>query len=204
MKPFSNKKKIRGWKNQVKKIDNWFENNKQPDIKVIETWRDEYVKVWIDPWYRLEKRNPPLWYFRKILDKLAQMYSLWEHEFKQSTVPYDLQLWIYEKNYILSELVCARTENEGEIRDNFFIPCSEERSFPNSKFQSQSFNPDNFEWTLKCDTINYFEKSDELTEIQIQKLLDDGFQEGMVAEGTEDEQRYFFKPNDYVWVGRKK
>lgn len=204
MKPFSNRKKIRGWKNQVKKIDTWFENNRQPDIKIIETWRDEYVKVWIDPWYRLEKRNPPLWYFREILDKLAQMYTLWERDFRKSTVSYDLQLWVYEKNYILSELVCTRTENEGEIRDNFFIPCSERKDFPVSKFKSKSFNPNLFEWTLRCDTINYFEKADELTGIQIQELLQNGFQEGMVAEGTEDEQRHFFKPSDYVWVGRKK
>jgi len=204
MSAFSNKKKIRGWNKQIKKIDSWFGHYKMPNIELIEFWQDEYVKIWIDPWYRLVKRNPPLWYFKKILDKISLMHSIWESEFKKTPVPSDSQIWIFEKNFIRSELVCARVEKEGDIRDNFFERCKDVRDIPTEKFKGVNFDPNLFDWTLYYDAIHYFENYDDLSDTEIADLLKDGYKEEKVAEGTVDEQRKFWKPCGYVWVGRKK
>ena len=45
----SNRKKIRGWKKQIRKIDKWYNAYKYPDIKSFEEGRDDYRKIWIDP-----------------------------------------------------------------------------------------------------------------------------------------------------------
>ena len=116
MTVFANRKKIRGWRHQIKKIENWYLTNLTPNTDRLSSWNDEYAKIWIDPWYRLVKRNPPLWYFRLILDKLTNLYDLWNTEFSNGDYPYDLQLWLFENNYIESELVSARVENKNEKR----------------------------------------------------------------------------------------
>jgi len=199
MKYPTNRKKIRGWKKQIKKIDAWYEKNKVPNITVIESYQHEYTKVWIDPWFRLTKRNPPVWYFRLILDSFERLYTNWEFELDKTEFSYDLQLWIFEKNYVQSELVCIRTENKGDTIKDFFTDCPELREFPIAKFKTEHFKPELFDWTLKYDTLNYYKSMDELTEKDIDKLLKNGYQR--IEESGE--QR-FWKPCDYVWIGRKK
>ena len=94
MTVFANRKKIRGWRHKIKKIENWFVTNSTPNIYIyiyrLSSWNEEYAKIYINPWYRLVKRNPPLWYFRLILDKLTNLYDLWNTEFSNGDYPYDL------------------------------------------------------------------------------------------------------------------
>ncbi len=100
--------KIRGWKRRVVHIEKWFEANVLPDLDHFEKQNNDYVKIWIDPFYRLNKTNPPLWYFRLITQKMALIFENWESEFQKQGADYDLQLWIFEKEYIRSEVVCAK------------------------------------------------------------------------------------------------
>ena len=204
MTVFANRKKIRGWRHQIKKIENWYLTNSTPNIDRLSSWNDEYAKIWIDPWYRLVKRNPPLWYFRLILDKLTNLYDLWNKEFSNGDYPYDLQLWIFENNYIESELVSARVENKNEKRNNFFIKCETERTFPLDKFNSKTFKFSDFDWSLNYATRDYYEKSDDLSESGIKNLIKSEFNQEVICKDTDNEERHFWKPYDYVWIGRKK
>ncbi len=204
MNLLSNRKKIRGWRNQIKKIENWYLAYSTPNVESLNSWNDEYVKIWIDPWCRLEKRNPPLWYFRLILDKLSTLYDLWNSEFSNGDYPYDLQLWLFENNYIESELVSVRVDYENEKRNNFFLPCESERSFPVDKFKSKNFDFSDFDWSLNYATRNYFEKSGNLSESDVNDLIKRKFNQEIIYKDTENEDRHFWKPYDYVWIGRKK
>jgi hypothetical protein len=203
MTAFTNRKKIRGWRYQIKKIENWYLANYTPNTEKLSSWNDEYIKIWIDPWYRLVKRNPPLWYFRLILDKLVNLYDLWNMEFTNEDKPYDLQLWLFENNYIESELVSTRVENKNEKRNNFFIQCKSGRTFPMNKFNSKNFNYLNFEWSLNYATRDYFIKSDNLSESEIKNLIKRGFNQEIIYKDSENEEVHFWKPYDYVWIGRK-
>ncbi|MDX2246524.1 MAG: hypothetical protein SF052_07110 [Bacteroidia bacterium] len=107
--------KTRGWKRRIRQLDQWLEKFKNPNIHELDEGFAEYVKIWIYPWFQLAKRNPPLWYFRLILDRFSLMYDHWQAAFRQSPHPHDLQLWIFEDNIIESELVCARVHKPGEF-----------------------------------------------------------------------------------------
>ena len=200
----SNKKKVRGWPRQIRKIDQWFEAHQSPNLSALQNKQDTYVKIWIETFYQLEKRNLPQWYFKLVLDKMMNLHDLWEAKLKTTEIPHDLQLWFFERNYIESELVCASVSRHGELRNNFFRPCSEERSFPSTIFSTDSGNEKNFSWQVAYATHNYYEDLDDLKEPQMKKLLKQGFREEVINQGARDEQKVFWKPYDYVWIGRKK
>lgn len=202
--PYISSPKIRGWKRRIRQLDRWLEKFKKPNIHELDEGFAEYVKIWIHPWFQLAKRNPPLWYFRLILDRFSIMHDHWQVAFRQSPHPNDLQLWIFEDNIIESELVCARVRKLGELRDNYFEPCPEARNFPSQKFDSTIFQSQSWTWSLFYASNHYFEKMDTLSTAEIQNLLDNGFQEEIVFEGETNQDRHFWKPYDYVWVGRKK
>lgn len=199
-----NLSKIRGWRRRVRQLDQWLEKFQQPDLNGLNQYFDAFVKIWIDPWYRLQKTNPPLRYFHLILDRFSIMYDRWQTAVSQAPFDTDLQLWIFEKNYIESELVCARVDTSGELRNNYFDPCPEKRSFPASKFDGKGFLSEEWNWTLFYASNHYFAKMDSLSDKEIQNLLDNGFAEEIVFPGQKMEDRHFSKPYDYVWVGRKK
>lgn len=71
--PFSNKKKIHGWKRRIKQIEQWKQRHIDLDIERLCRNNRDYVKLWIDPFYRLTRRNPPMWYYRLILESMIEM-----------------------------------------------------------------------------------------------------------------------------------
>lgn len=200
----SNQKKVRGWPRQIRKIDQWFEAHRSPNLSSLQNGRDIYVKIWIDTFYQLEKRNPPQWYFKLVLERMLELYELWDEKLKTAAIPNDLQLWFFEKNYIESELVCAPVSQPGELRNNYFRPCLEERDFPSRIFSTESNREKNFTWQVAYATHNYYEELDNLKEPQMKKLLKQGFREEVINQGARDEQKVFWKPYDYVWIGRRK
>lgn len=204
MNPFINKKKVRGWKRQVAKINSWYHQVKTPDLSLLDEYRDEYVKIWIDPWYRLKKRNPPIWYFKLILDKFQSIFDDWEKAYKEYSKPYDLQIWLFDNSYISSEVVCAPVDKEGELRDNYFYDCDQSIEFPEWKYQSTHFDPSKFSWLRRAHKWQQYEKLDELTNEEIQELISEGYEKEIVFKGEKNENVCYSKVVDYVWVGRLK
>ncbi|MEZ4774210.1 MAG: hypothetical protein R3D00_13585 [Bacteroidia bacterium] len=196
--------KIRGWKRRVRQLDQWLEKYKTPDLPGPENRTDAYVKIWIDPWFRLQKRNPPAWYFKLILDRFSLMYDQWQIAFSHASYPFDLQLWLFENNTIESELVCTRVDEVGQQRNNYFESCEVKRDFPVKKFDARTFKSTEWNWSLFYAGNHYFEKMDELKPEEIQNLRDHGFEEKIIFPGKSNEDRHFWKPYDFVWVGRKK
>lgn len=75
--PFSNKKKIRGWKRRIKQIEQWKQRHIALDMERLVRHNRDYVKIWIDPFYRLTRRNPPIWYSRLILGAMIEIHQSW-------------------------------------------------------------------------------------------------------------------------------
>jgi len=66
MYPYNPKrKKIRGWKRRVRQVERWGELIKEPYLKhfVSDTGRHTYERCYLSPFYRLDKLQPPLWFF---------------------------------------------------------------------------------------------------------------------------------------------
>ena len=69
------RKKIRGLRRKVKRIETWKENNINLNVDSLLEYGMEYIKLWISPFYNLYTinqyecghKNPPNWFNRLIL-----------------------------------------------------------------------------------------------------------------------------------------
>jgi hypothetical protein len=194
----ANSKKIRGWKRRVKQINAWGEQIKVPQLgNFYQRGGYTYERCILYPFYVLEKRQPPLWFYKLIVSKFLIAYFHWEEVFEKINVPYDLQLWIYDPNYMWSEIICQRVDSISERHDYF--PMSDlNKSFPFKKFDNPYSTK--FKWQL----------ADEETMILESELEDEGFtEEELIGTGYIKKQHdhygaYFAKRLGDVWVGHKK
>ncbi|MEQ8475440.1 hypothetical protein [Fulvivirga sp.] len=198
----SNKKKIRGWKKQVRKIDQWFELVKKPDFDHFESRLEDYVKIRIDPWNRLSERTPPMWYSKLILKRLIDIYDLWDKEFQKLNKPYDLQLWINEPNFIKSQVVCAQVDKDGDQRNNYYRIVEHQADFPTNKWQSELFDLNQFTFQLYKDENLSFKNLEDLEEDEIADLIKEGYEAEETIIGGQTDIMYSKKVGN-VWVGRK-
>ena len=164
-----NKKKIRGWRNQVRKIDRWKNRYLQLDIDSLRKNGRSYVKIWIDPWFGLVKRNPPLWYCRLILEGLAGICLSWHKTLQELGEPYYLKLWVYDPDFMSSQVVAAIGDSV-DFYQNAFNPNPAPREFPFDKYPLENCNLQEFNWKIYSDDIHYYEKLDELSPAEIMKL----------------------------------
>ncbi len=76
------KKKVRGLRRKVKRIEKWKNQYIDLDIDRLRKYGTEYVKLWISPFYNLYAinkfesghKNPPNWYNRLILRSMIDIY----------------------------------------------------------------------------------------------------------------------------------
>jgi hypothetical protein len=192
-------------RNILRRIEFWYELFKVPPVEAIKGNKDHYAGLWIKPWYKLNKKNPPLPVFQEMLDAFSRMYDEWNKAFKVAGDPYDLQLWIYDEHMMDSQLVCAGVKKAGDRRTNYFHECLEQYKFQSGKYKkSAHFDPDDFEW-ITYEVRNYlYEKVDELSGKDIEKMLSLDWHEESHRKATDQEERCFWRIYDFVWVGRKK
>ena len=197
---YSNKKKIRGWRRRAKILEWWGEWICKPHLLSFESRGKIYEKCIIDPFYRLEKRQPPLWFFKIIVSKLVVAFENWNKTFKELDQPYDLQLWIYEPHFIYSQLVCDRL-HDGKIKVNYFDSMKNQYEFPFEKFSNGNINElKKFEW-IRCAEETYIEQYDiDEGDFTLEDILADGYEKGNYNNGD----IYYSKIIGNVWVGRVK
>ncbi|MCK5816766.1 MAG: hypothetical protein KAH15_02055 [Candidatus Marinimicrobia bacterium] len=189
----------------IRRIQFWYDLFKIPQVEAIKGNKDHYVGTWIKPWYKLNKKNPPLPVFQEILDAFSRMYDEWDKAFKEAGNPYDLQLWIYDEHMMDSQLVCAGVEKDGDKKINYFHDCPEQYKFQSGKYKKSAyFDPDDFEWTTYEVRDYLYEKTDELSPKYIKKLLAMNWHEEKHCPETDLEERCFWQIYDFVWVGRRK
>ncbi len=196
-----NKKKIRGWRRRIKELDRWFEHKRSVELETFLARGEVYVKIQIDPWSRLAERIIPPWYFKHILVRLLQVHDAWKVAFEKSGVAYDLHVWLNDPHTHRSQVVCARVDNPGETRSNYYRKSEEQKDFPYEKWGSRQYNLSDFDWELYDDEIFLFKDLDELSEEDIKEISKNGFREDKIVLHGHEEIQYSKKAGD-IWIGR--
>ncbi|TDG36872.1 hypothetical protein EZJ43_06215 [Pedobacter changchengzhani] len=168
-----------------------------PTFEEYNKYGQTYNRFFIDPWYRPVKRNPPIWFFKLMVGHFKNAFDRWEEFFFNSAPPYDLQIWLFNKTFIRSEIYCAKVDHFGQTR-NIFTPSTVQKSFPEQIFGGKI--KAELEWVL-CDDFNYFDEEDFLDIYgNLPTISKNKFIENFHADGR---KYYTFKIGD-VWVGRLK
>jgi hypothetical protein len=190
-----NKKKVRGWKRQIRKLEQWKQNHLQLSLN---RYGYEYVKIWLDPWYRLQKRNPPIWFRRLIVAALIEIYAAWHKQLVSSGEPFYLKIWFFEPHFIQSQVVAATGERV-EYYENLFVPDTESKKFPFVKYAHADYDLTAFDWQLRVDEDFYFKQADEFTDEEFERLKKKAFR----VEQTEDGDTMLTIKRGNIFVGER-
>lgn len=129
---FTNRKKIRGWKTQIKRVERWRTEHLTPDWPHFERYGYDYCKIQIDPWNRLIGREPPIWLGRQMVEGLLDIYDSWALA-SGPQVKY-LKLWLKWPDLSASQVVMAGesrvTWYESVFRPVADLGWAQERGFP--------------------------------------------------------------------------
>ena len=104
---FTNQKKVRGWKTQIKRVERWRTRHLKPDHEFFRQNGVAYCKLWIDPWHRLTRRQPPIWLGRQMIYGLLDLYEAWVST-AVPEVEY-LKVWLMWPELTESQVVMAGT-----------------------------------------------------------------------------------------------
>ncbi len=202
MRPYNpQKKKIRGWKRRVRQVEQWGEQIKQPYLKyfLAEGGRYTYERCYLSPFYRLDKRQPPLWFYKLIIDKFITAYYLWEEIFKQLNAPHDLQLWLYDPSYISSEIICHKMQNYDEVK-RFSWESDLSKKFPYDKLKIPGHDLSEFDWLLADDEHVHFVDDFDYADFTAEDLSNDGYIKKVQNNGV----AYYTKRVGDIWIGRRR
>lgn len=202
MHPYNSKlKKIRGWKRRIRQVERWGEQIKQPYLSYFlsDRGRHTYERCYLSPFYRLNKRHPPLWFYKIIIKKFIEAFQSWEIIFKDLGQPHDLQLWLYDPAFINSEIICHKMQHFGDIK-RFSWESDFAKPFPLTKLWSSEYDLTQFDWVLADDANIHFEDDLDYAEFTEDDLLADGY----IKKVQDDGNSYFTKRIGDIWIGRRK
>jgi hypothetical protein len=192
-----NRKKVRGWRRQIEKVDRWRQQN--IELNIVDR---SYVKIWIDPWYRLQRRNPPLWLARYMLAGLIEIYDAWHSQLTARGEDFYLKIWLFDRHFISSQVVAA-IDSSRDYYQHTFLPVSPvpaTKLQPSSLYRSSSlFNLDRFNWQYCQDEMVYAERADELTRSEIDRLHTTAMRIWQSSDGD----TLYSTVIDRLWVGER-
>ncbi len=149
--PFSNRKKVRGWKRRLRELERFRLAHRTLDVDALR--RDElaYVKLWLDPWSRLVPRDPPVWFRRRVLAAFLDVLHSWGRALEATGEPYYLRLWLYDPRFHRTQVVAAMGER---IRwyETMFVPAAGARALPPPQFRDPAYDLAEVEWEPCLDT----------------------------------------------------
>ncbi len=206
MKFTSVHKKTRGMRKKARNLAAWAEYHKELDIDSLLRYRKDYVKIWIDPFYRLYqitpnqvgKKNPNYRFRKQVLYQLLDIYSAWQKKLEQSDQPYYLNIWVGDPEFMDSQVVAA-LEPEIDYYNKLFKVKGQGRSFP---LDSRHPLMDQFEWE-RCWNGYYVWESDLDTAEEVQKAQRKAIEVSETFFNGRSEKSYFIPTGD-MWVGRMK
>lgn len=143
--PFSNKKKVRGWKRRVRQLERLRQAHLRLDMDALRAAEREYVKIWLDPWSRLVPRNPPYWYRRRILAAFMDILHSWRDALEATGEPYYLELWLFHPDFHGTQVVAAIGDMVN-FYDNAFEPAESAPPRPPALYDDPAYDLDGLRW----------------------------------------------------------
>lgn len=143
--PFSNRKKVRGWKRRVRQLERFREAHRTLDVQALRESQYDYVKIWLDPWSRLEPRNPPVWFRRRILAALIDIHDAWREKLEALGEPYYLEIWLFDPDFHRSQVVAGLDWRMEHYR-TVFAPSPNVPPRPPAAYDDPAYDLDRFQW----------------------------------------------------------
>lgn len=116
---YSKRQKIRGYKRRLRQVLRWKESFIRLDFQDLERSNIYYIRFWIHPWYSLFKPSPPIWLRRKMLEAMIEVAIEWNRHLLERKVPFDLQIWLQEREFGRTELLVTQGESIEGYRERF-------------------------------------------------------------------------------------
>jgi hypothetical protein len=143
--PFSNRKKVRGWKRRIRQLEQFRLAHRELDVEALRRGGRHYVKIWLDPWSRLVPRNPPHWYRRRILAAFIDILGAWRERLEAAGEPYYLELWLFHPDFHDTQVVAAMGEMINFYRTSF-DPAVGAPSQPPAEYRDAEYELDALRW----------------------------------------------------------
>jgi len=191
----SNKKKVRGWKQQIRRLEQWKNRHLALDLGLIQRAGRDWVKIWIDPWDRLVMREPPFWLKRMMPEALIEIHHAWAESVREISDDYDVWIWLFDPYFVRSQVVLATGSWRTYYRTVF--QQDEAVEFPYKKYDPRGIlELDRFTWQRFMDIASLQEKSDELSPKTVARIKR---RKHTVEELPDGDRMYTYKVGD-VWV----
>lgn len=207
MKEFyhSKKKKLRGWKRHKRKIAKWKQDVINLDMDEIQNYQRSYAKLWIHPFYSLVHRNPPNWFNRLLLHAMIDVYFHWYEQMKGEKEDFYLKIWLYEPNFIRSQIVVAYKDCL-DFYKHTFDKNPTPKTFPLEKYKSSEEQLSRFQWELHIAADDYWasDLKEDIdlklrTVVDVEKIIHQSYR----MEKIQNDVIYKVNVGD-VWVGSLK
>ncbi len=198
----SKKKKIRGWKRRKRTIQQWREQMIELDMETLQEDGFDYAKLWIYPFYSITPIDPPHWFQRLLLSEMLGVFSHWQQQMEQQHDPFYLKIWLYQPNFILSQIVVAQRERL-HFYDQHFQPDTANKPFPFTPTGSLGEQLNQLDWQLCIQEELYWsnELADNVhqglrTQTEVEKLINSAYTTEKMHYGGEEQTIYKVRIGD--------
>jgi hypothetical protein len=154
-----NRKKVRGWKKHIRRARHFAEWHSGLDLDALKTTGHEHVKLRLEPWFRYNPRQPPLWYRRHLVKALLDIHDAWRATLLAQGDPFWLGIWLFHPDFLSSQVVAVMGERIPVYRDCFFERDPMLCSFPPPEYADPAYDLSRFEW-LGCKDLYWAEIDD--------------------------------------------
>ncbi|MGI8348521.1 hypothetical protein NiCM35_01980 [Niallia circulans] len=190
-------------------MERWKQNAINLDMDYLRNYQRQYEKLWIHPFYKLERRNPPNWYQSLLLDAMIEVYLEWHQKMKKEEEDFYLKLWLYDPHFINSQIVVAY-RNCLDFYDETFKRRQANKGFPFDKFHSLRDKLEQFEWDLHIES-DYYDENDlnewleegALTEKEVSRIKGKAYDAVRIKDEEGSFLQYSLDKGD-VWIGTLK
>lgn len=143
--PFSNQKKVRGWKRRIRQLERLRLAHRELDVDALRQGGVDYVKIWLDPWNRLVPRNPPYWYRRRILAAFIDIFDAWRERLEGAGEPHYLELWLFDPDFHRTQVVAVMGDRIASYQ-TLFDPAEARAARPPARYDDASYDLSRFRW----------------------------------------------------------
>ena len=97
--------KVRGWPRRVRALERLRDDGLLLPAAELDRRGFAYRKLAIDPFYRLERREPPYWYRRLCIAALVEIGESWRAQLDDAQSELRVEAWLYHPHFITSQVV---------------------------------------------------------------------------------------------------